>query len=261
MHISGDIGFQVLDKTVTFYGLFIVLGIAAGAVLAYVQARVHKQSFDNIALLACICGICGFLGAKLLYLIVSLPHIDASRLTDPVYLVQLASSGFVFYGGLIGALAGIPLSGKLFKFDAFSPANIVTPCLALGHGIGRFGCLVVGCCYGMPYDGPLSVVYDHSIAAPNGIPLLPVQLIEACCEFVLAAVLLVYVNKFRGRRAVAVYIGCYAVVRFVLEFFRFDDVERGMAAGLSTSQWISIALLAIIVIWILFARKREQRAR
>ena len=41
----------------------------------------------------------------------------------------------------------------------------------------------------------------------------------------------------------------------------FRNSERGMAAGLSTSQWISVVLLAVIVIWMLFARKREQRAR
>lgn len=260
MHISGDIGFRLFGLTFTYYGLFIVAGIVAGGALAAVQARRHKLDFDNVILLACICGVCAFIGAKLLYLLVSLPHIDFARLSDPEHLTMLLGGGFVFYGGLLGALAGVPLAGRLFKFDALRAANLIAPCLALGHGFGRLGCLAVGCCYGMPWDGPLSVTYDHSFVAPNGTPLLAVQLIEALCEFALAAILLVYVNRLDGTHGIAVYVAAYAVMRFVLEFFRFDDVERGIAAGLSTSQWISIALVAGVVVWMLLARARARRS-
>ena len=261
MSISGDISIHVLGFSVTYYGLFILLGVAAGTLLAWFQARLHHVSFDDVILLICTCGALALLGAKLLYVIVSLGTIDASRLGDPTYLASLLQGGFVFYGGLLGALAGLPLSARLFHVDARRLADLLAPCLALGHGIGRLGCLMVGCCYGMPWSGPLAVTYDHSIAAPNGVALLPVQLIETVGELVLCALLLVRTSRRpQGSHAAALYLAGYAVLRFSLEFVRFDDAERGFALGLSTSQWISLALLGAVGAWALVGRRRARAA-
>ena len=55
-------------------------------------------------------------------------------------------------------------------------------------------------------------------------------------------------------RLLILYALCYAPVRFVLEFFRGDSARGGLGP-LSTSQWISLAVLAGILIWQL-ARRR-----
>ena len=47
---------------------------------------------------------------------------------------------------------------------------------------------------------------------------------------------------FAPNRVLRLYLALYAVFRFVLEFFRGDDV-RGILGGLSVSQWISIVIL------------------
>ena len=50
-----------------------------------------------------------------------------------------------------------------------------------------------------------------------------------------------------------VYLLSYAVIRFVLEYFRYD-AERGVYFGLSTSQWISIVLFLGAVGFLLFQK-------
>lgn len=260
MLISGDLGFTVFGRFITYYGLFIVLGVAAGALLARFQCRKLNLVFENAVGLTCICGLCAIVGAKVLYIAVSIGQIDVSRLADPAYLSSLLAGGFVFYGGLLGALAGLPLAGALLSLDVRPYVNALAPALALGHGIGRLGCLAAGCCYGMPYDGPLAVVYDHSLAAPAHTPLFPVQLAEAVGEFAIAALLTYLVQRKGFAHAGTLYVALYAVMRFLLEFLRYDDAERGFMGFFSTSQWISLALLAVLALYAVRLR-RASRAR
>ena len=237
---------------ISWYGLFIVLGILAGAVLGYVLVRFSHLKFDDFIQAACFAGLGAMIGAKLLYLIVSWQKIDFARITDLEYLNALLGGGFVFYGGLAGGLVGLYLCGKILHIPVAEYARSVIPVIPLAHAFGRMGCAVVGCCYGVPYDGPGAVVYTESIAAPAGIPLFPVQAVEAAGNLVIAAILCGYLisckKKRKKAKSVQLYLALYAVFRFVLEFLRYDDGERGIALGLSTSQWISILICACIVI-------------
>ena len=75
------------------------------------------------------------------------------------------------------------------------------------------------------------------------------QLIEATSLFVLFATLIICYLKFPNKKGLCslIYAYGYAVMRFVLEFFRYD-AERGLILGLSTSQWISIAIFIVATI-------------
>ena len=59
----------------------------------------------------------------------------------------------------------------------------------------------------------------------------------------------------------ALYFGIYAMVRFVLEYFRYDDMERGGFGLFSTSQWISVAIAAVLAARLPLLAKRKRRSR
>ena len=86
------------------------------------------------------------------------------------------------------------------------------------------------------------------------MPLHPTQFHEAAAGLVILIALLVLEKRpghFAGRTFWS-FAFLYAVLRFVIEFFRGDD--RGMIANmLSTSQFISIVLapLSIFMLWYL----------
>ena len=121
--------------------------------------------------------------------------------------------------------------------------TVLAPALALAHGIARLGCFCAGCCYGVP-SARFGIAFSHSLSAPNGVPLLPVQLYEAAGELAIFAFLLWFTAQpRRAPYALYAYVFAYAPLRFVLEFWRGDSV-RGRWAGLSTSQWLSLAALA-----------------
>ena len=244
------IGMQIGSLMIPYYGLFIVLGILAGGIAGYIQAKVYYLDINDFITLAGCVGIGAMVGAKLLYLTVSFPQIDFSRVTEPDYFTRLMSGGYIFYGGLLGGLLGALVCSRMFKFDVMTYMKIEVPLIPLVHAFGRIGCLLTGCCYGIPYDGPGAIVYNNSHIAPIGVSLFPVQGVEAFLEICLSLILFlyIYVHDKKHIKSVEIYLVTYAVIRFILEFLRYDDFERKIIDGLSVSQWVSIFLVLGVVI-------------
>lgn len=94
----------------------------------------------------------------------------------------------------------------------------------------------------MPYKGPFAVEYTNSYFAPAGISLFPIQAVEAAGDVLIVLFLLYYINHLQRKQGLLVYLMLYSTLRFVLEFFRFDQ-ERGSIGVLSTSQVISLVIL------------------
>ena len=138
---------------------------------------------------------------------------------------------------------------------------MLVPALPLVHAVGRVGCFCAGCCYGRAAPPPWGIAFTHAIAGPNGVPLLPVQLWEAGAELVIFAFLLWYAGRAAGPgQMLRAYVFCYAPVRFVLEWFR-GDPARGMYGPLSTSQWLSLVVLALALAWPVAGRKLKKYVR
>lgn len=257
--MGNGLGFYIGTFFVAYYGLMIVIGSALAAALGWYQVRRFHKSYDDFILLAAITGLCGIIGAKLLYLLISLEQIDdIERILDPRYWNELMSGGFVFYGGVIGGALGLSLCRALLKLDVRSLAAATIPCLPTVHAFGRIGCCLVGCCYGKPYGGWGSITYESSFFAPNHVPLFPVQLVEAVCNLSIAAVLLVCINRHSYTRGVKLYLIMYSSMRFVLELFRYDYRERGIFLWLSTSQYISLIILLLIGICHIIEKRHGQ---
>lgn len=245
-------GFYIFGRLIPYYGLMIFTGIAAAALFSYIQLKKHRLAFDDFALMASFVGLGAMIGSKLLYIIVSWEQIDKTRLLDIEYINMLMTSGFVFYGGFIGGVAGVLICRKMFKINIFKYIEYCMPVIPIAHGFGRIGCHLAGCCYGIPCDMPFAKVYMNSYAAPNNVPLFPVQLTEAAAEFVIAFILIIYINAKKGKKhSLALYLLMYAPVRFLLEYVRYDEA-RGMLGCFSTSQWISIAMLLCALMYILY---------
>lgn len=202
--------------------------------------------------------VAGLLGARAL-----------SVLTAPsVHPFAVADGGMVAYGGFLGGLAGAWLVTRSSGLSLPALADVAAPALALGLGLTRVGCYLHGCDFGRPlgddapgwlraagtfphwpgHDGAPAFIhhvlaYDLSPLAAESLPIHPTQLYASGAGLALFA----FAWWRRGRRRfigqVALELAmAYAAFRFGVEVLR-DDPERGFLLGLSTSQWISLALL------------------
>ena len=244
-------------REIPVYGLIGVIGVCLALAYALFSCTRYGLSRDDTAYIFVFGAIGAMVGAKVLYLIVSAGDIygdiTSGAMTLPEIAVKYMSGGMVFYGGLIGAFIVSRHMALRYKKDPVDFLPVLVPAFALAHGISRIGCLLVGCCYGMESDGPLSIVYTSSQIAPNGVPLIPVQAVEAAGEIAIFLILAMAAPAVRRRvNILYAYIVMYASMRFVLEFFRGDEV-RGHIAWLSVSQWISLLMLAAVSICVVAA--------
>lgn len=255
---------KIFGYQISTYGLMAMLGLVA----AYVYTKLALPTKNRIGgdiELTMVWGIVGtFAGAKLAYLLRELPQLHRELpqlLSNPeVFLQKYLLGGFIFYGGLAGALAAAFLYWRKNKLDCEMMTAYMLPVVPLIHGFGRIGCFCAGCCYGVETSSALiGVRFSASTIAPNDCYLLPVQLYEAVFELLLFVYLLRKQKRGAGGyKMLYAYLTLYSAARFILEFLR-GDTERGFIAGLSTSQMLALITLVAVAAVRLRAGKRAGR--
>ncbi len=208
-----------MNLDVSIYPLFFGIGCGVGLSYYLLSSKDHLKekliySIGTLAL-SLIC-------AKAFF-IISLPSYAYAIFH---YMSFINGGGYVFYGGLLGGM----LSTYLFKkYSNNFYSNGLIPAICLGHCIGRIGCYLTGCCFGIKL----------------GDWVVPVQLVESASLLMLFFYFHKKKQKFLDE--VHSYLFLYAALRFFLEFFR-GDIHRGIYLSFSTSQWISVAIILFMSI-------------
>ena len=234
----GDVGIYT-------YGFFVFLGTALGYWLALREARRANLDVKKFSDLLFWTIISGFLGARILYVIV-----EWRWFLQQPGIVLFGRSGFVFFGGIISGVIVLFSLARKYQLDLLKVIDIITLHIPLAHALGRIGCFFYGCCYGLGSSSWLSVRFPCD--TPAGLAaerLIPIQLISALALLIIF-IILKTINRKKGLAGyVSVsYLFLYGMFRFVVEFFRGDP--RGFIGMLSVSQWIAIAALVFaLYLW------------
>lgn len=242
--------FYLNSTPIPMYPTLIAAGILIGIILVMIRSKIYRIPKAYIILSSIFMIIGLLLGAKLLFAVTQIPSFlenwDLVQ-KNPAETLVFALSGFVFYGGLLGALGAL----KLFCFQFDQPflklTNLYVPVIPLAHALGRIGCLSSGCCYGIEYYGIFSLNYpnDAITEGVNFVPRFPVQPLESGLNFILFVFLFIYGRKPRKEGSLlGIYLISYGLIRFGTEFLR-GDVIRGVFWGISTSQWLSLLLIPL----------------
>lgn len=235
------------NYSIPTFGVLFLLGTGAAFLLGVQTARKYSITTMDAMFFGLFGIIGGITGAKLLYIIVDLPNLIASPETA---LLRLATGGAVFYGGLIGGILGGYFYTHIYHLEPFPFFDIAVPCLALAQAFGRVGCFFNGCCYGIPYEGPGAVHYPAGAYPPSGIGLFPAQLSESAFLLVLTLLLMAVLWKSNTPGfTTGFYLITSGLFRFFNEFFRADP--RGAIGFLSTSQFISLLIIGLGILFIL----------
>ena len=225
---------DIFGVTIHLYGLLTYLGIVVAYAVAINRTERFGVPFRRFLML-CAAAIAGMaVGSRVLHFITMLPVLIADFSFSKLLNLAL-NGGFVFYGGLFGALFAAKIFAKRSKYDEKAIFRIVTPAIPLFHGFGRIGCLFAGCCYGKELAEPIKLF------SAVHINRIPTQAFEAVFEFIMFFAILEIEKRRKDWNMLKFYLLSYAVFRFANEFFRGDEI-RGVFL-LSTSQWISAAII------------------
>lgn len=234
---------EVGPITIYTYGFM----IAIGAILGFTfMARQGKRelgiSFDKANSLFFLLIVMGVVGGKL-FLIFENP---SYYLSNPAKLIS--SNGFVFYGSLICCIGAMLYFFRKNNIPTLAMLDIMAMVTCIVHGFGRIGCLMAGCCHGLPTDSFLGIIFTNPVcqARPLNQPLHPTQLYEVTLIWGTLAFLffLRTRKKFHGQLFL-VYLMIYGTGRSIIEIFR-GDISRGYIVDgwITNSQFISFLMIA-----------------
>lgn len=249
--------FEIGGFPVYTYGVLLAAAYLVGLQFALMRARRRGLDPNRVMDLGIWIIVSALAGAKLLLLIVEWDTYGS----NPRELLTLVRSGGVFYGGLIAAV--VVALGYLWRhrMPIWHVTDVFAPGIALGHVVGRLGCLFAGCCFGRPASVPWAITFHNEYAAQNvgtplNVPLHPTQLYEAGAELLILVVLLA--TERRGRpfagRTFWGYMLLYGISRFIIEFFRGDS--RGTVGMFSTSQFVSLLIIPLSIIMLIVLARR-----
>jgi len=251
--------FEFGGFTIYSYGVLLAAAYLLGLQFALIRARSRGLDRERVMDLGIWIIISALVGAKLLLLVVDYRPF----LANPRTIVDLLRSGGVFYGGLIAAVTVALVYIWRHRMPMWTTTDVFAPGIALGHVVGRLGCLLAGCCFGRPTSVPWAISFHDPNAfatsgTPLGVSLHPTQLYEAGAEALILVFLLAFERRgrpFPGRTFWS-YMLLYGVSRFIIEFYRGDP--RGTVFdALSTSQFVSVILVPLSVIMLVLLSRRD----
>jgi len=221
--------FKIGNFPVDSYSFFVLLAIVIGILVFYLEAKKYKSANERTFYIVIAALVGGTLGAKLPIWIFHFQEI-ISAFPDITPLL----SGRTIVGGLIGGTLGVIILKKYLKINE-KKGNLFAPAIAIGIAIGRIGCFLRGCCYGIPTSLPWGVNFG------DGIPRHPTQIYES----ILMIFLFIYLQKAKKKNPAPgslfkVLMVSYFIFRFLIEFIR---VEAKVFLGLSGYQWASLLVI------------------
>lgn len=248
--------FSIGPLAIRWYGLMYVIGFIAAWMLAAKRAVkpwsvIQPKQVDDL-IFYCMIGV--IVGGRLGY---SIFYGFEYWLDDPLYVFKITEGGMSFHGGLIGVMAAIWLYGRKIGKGMWQITDFVAPLGPIGLGTGRIGNFINGELWGKPTDVPWSFNV-------NGVGLHPSQLYEALLEgLVLFIILWTFSARERPRMAVSgLFLACYGVFRFCIEFYRVPDADFGYLAfgWVTMGQVLTAPMIVLGVVLLTLAYRKHETA-
>ncbi|HDZ76849.1 MAG TPA: prolipoprotein diacylglyceryl transferase [Candidatus Omnitrophica bacterium] len=208
------------------YGFFLALAFLSVTLLSEKEAKKRSINLITISNFCLISLIAGVAGARLLFIIMNIDIFISS----PKEIIMFQHGGLVWYGGLISALISGFSYLKLKKQDILGVLDLMAPYLALGQAIGRIGCLLNGCCFGKFWP-----LYNT---------LYPTQAISSLSMLVIFFTLKTVERRNPSKGKIFIlYLICYSMARFFIEFLRGDSPP--FVGILTLFQVISVVIFSV----------------
>jgi phosphatidylglycerol:prolipoprotein diacylglycerol transferase len=141
------------------YGLAMMLGFLLSVVWAVRRATKSGANPDVVLNCAFIALIGGVGGSRIMYVVhywEQFAH-RGNWLAVALAVIDVRKGGLEVYGGFIAASLGVLVYMIFWRHSFRWYLDILAPSAALGMGLGRIGCFLNGCCWGLPSDLPWAV--------------------------------------------------------------------------------------------------------
>jgi phosphatidylglycerol:prolipoprotein diacylglycerol transferase len=244
---------------VHWYGLMYLVGFLGGWWLGRLRTRRPGTSWQAVEIgdLLFYVALGVVLGGRVGYtLVYNFPGFIA----DPLVLFRIWQGGMSFHGGLVGVLIAMWLYARRTGRTFFQVTDFIAPLVPVGLGAGRIGNFINGELWGRPTDLPWGMVFPFVDSQPRHPSMLYEFLLEGVVLFI---VMWVYSSRPRPTMAVSgLFLLCYGVFRFLVEFVRQPDSQLGFIAfrWLTMGQLLSLPMFVLGAAFLIYAYRRTDGA-
>jgi phosphatidylglycerol:prolipoprotein diacylglycerol transferase len=178
-------------------------------------------------------------------------------IAEPLVIFKIWQGGMSYHGGMVGVFVAMWLYARHTGRTFFRVSDYLAPLVPLGLGAGRLGNFINGELWGRPTDLPWGMVFPFVDKLPRHPSMLYEFLLEGVLFFI---ILWLFSSRPRPTMAVSgLYLICYGVFRFVVEFVREPDANLGYLAfdWLTMGHLLTIPMLicGVAFIWHAYHRK------
>lgn len=249
------VAFSIGAFEVRWYGIMVVLAVVAIIAIALLEARRVGMSTDHIYNVGLWAIIGGILVSRLFHVIDKWDYYVA----HPEQIIRF--EGLTVYGAVIGAVLGVLIYAWVKKLSFWQLGDIAAPGALVGQAIGRVGCILNGCCYGLPTSLPWGVIYTYPGSYGSGEAVHPTQIYHLLWNLIAFAIIWSLRTRLKPVGSVFLaYLALYAAGDLGIRFLREGEP---FFFGMQQAQLIGIAILVITVPWLIIRMWRyraKQRA-
>lgn len=238
--------FKIGNFPVHSFGVVMIVAFLVGLLIA--RQRAKKFGLDPVKLtdMSFWTLIVGILGARIAFILQDLD----SFLKDTKELLSWQFAGLTSFGGVIAGIGFMVFWAKRAGWPVRLLLDVIAPAGLVMHAIGRFGCLLNGCCYG----GVCNLPWGISVEGVEAL-MHPAQVYDALMNLVAVPIILWVERKGQSRGQIfALTLVFHGLARFIYEFWRAGTEEQVAAKLASSTYWGNLpftqaqAMAAVLVV-------------
>jgi len=212
------------------WGFMVAIAFIVATIISAKEAKRRNINPEKIYSLVTYIIIGAIIGSRIGYLL-----FNPTRFSD---IFKIWEGGMAFHGGFVGGLLFAFLYVRKNKLNFYDILDTCAPSIPLAQAIGRIGCFLRGCCYGVATTLPWGINYLKEVRHPT-------QLYSSLALLIIFIFLSKqkYKKNFKGSLFLT-YVIIYSVFRFFIEFIR---TEPRILLGLTGAQITSIILAGISI--------------
>lgn len=242
------------------YGFMLALAFLLDLFLILRQARKQKIQEKHIYSLFFFIVLSAMIFSRLFYFIFNFGEFNSL-----LEFFEIWKGGSFGIGAIIGGIFGGFVYCKKAKLNFLAMLNLFAPYLALTIALGRIGCFLRGCCFGIPTNLPWGILYTSdslAVAAGfTGIPLHPTQLYHFLADILIFFFLFREQNRIKNQKPgklFLLFLLLFSAERFIIDFIRYYPAKYHTIMSLTVFQIVyGLVFIFSLIWWIALRKKRE----
>ncbi|MFQ5658504.1 MAG: prolipoprotein diacylglyceryl transferase [Candidatus Methylomirabilales bacterium] len=232
--------------TIYSFGTLMALAALCAGWIVSLELKRYRYNSELASTIIFAAAVGGLAGARILFIFEQWNNFIRSP-----WDLLFSGAGFTWYGGMIGGALAVTWVVRRRGIPWLRAADICSPALALGYGIGRIGCHVAGDGdWGVVSSAPWAVAYTHAIIGwvnpltgvpyGPGVRVHPTPIYELIQSLIVFGILWALRKKGYADGGIFwLYLVLAGLARFTVEFWRVNPI---LGFGMTEAQWFSLPL-------------------